>query len=256
LSLFTLNITGLLSKETTYVLSHLNKNCNWKQVEIKLFEDGLSPSENRSHYLVYQIRKRFEITNGNLFLPDLDELTLVASSNMSSLSKSQVYLVFLYCSDVIFSQMLDSVHEIYEHNKENPLITRNDIKSILTNNLKRFKKDFNPKTKENWIGKFLSILKEVNILIKKLRNEYFINHNATTRETWTFFALHSCFNEYQFLSSPFIKAFHVSSEEILKKINEGKDRNWVSYEVIENEDQFNISIESKYKNIREWIEGI
>ena len=252
MSLFDLNRTGLLTKEITFLLSNLNKNHDWKTAELKLYSSGLTPSKSRTYELVFQIKKRFN--NQNQKNPNLDELIALAKSNLSFLTKAEVYYVYLYYSDENISNLVNFIAEIYDNNPKNPLIKRRDIKTLILKYLRGLKYKIHEKTLRNWIGKFLSIMKEINIFKPLERHEYFINFGNITYEAWTFFALNAFFNNYSLLESPFIKPFHILPDHIINLINYGKKRNWVTY-------QFNnemgitnkIEIETQFKNIEQWL---
>jgi len=255
MSLFKFNITGLLSKETTFILNYMKDNYDWKDIENKLFDYGLTSSRKRSYVIVHQIKKRINKKFDNL--PCIEDLIHLANSKVSSLTKSQVYYVFLYNSDKIFSNIMDSIFQIYDHNKKNPVITRSDVKSLLINYLNYFDKEFNEKTKQNWIGKFISILKEINMFIERGRHTYLINIGEITYETWTFFTLHTIINNYDLNEALFIKAFHILPSHIQLIIKRGKNRNWITYNTSKFDgNKINITLKSNFKNIKEWLERI
>lgn len=255
MSLFTLNKTGLLTEEISFVLDSLSEKYDWKEAEAKLYSSGLTSSKKRTYEIIYEIKKRFDIENDKL--PALDDLIALAKSRLNSLSKSEVYYVYLYYVDITFSSIIDSISQIYKHNLKNPLISREDVKIILMNYLKNSGRMINKKTEQNWIGKLLSILKEINLFIEKSRKMYFINFGGITYETWTFFALDACLYGYQLIDAPFIKAFHISPSHIPTIIQRGKDRNWINYEIIDqDENNIRIKMETKYENITQWLEEL
>jgi len=253
LNLFSLNKTGLLTRETTFVLSHLNSSYDWKDVESQLYSSGLTSSKKRAYEIVYELKKRFIIENPKL--PTLDELVALAKSPLTSLCKAEVYFVYLYYTDSNFSEMMNLILQIYDHNQENPLIMREDIKRFLTNILRNSNRDINIKTQRNWIGKFLSILKEINLLITKSRNTYLINVGSITYETWTFFALHACLNDHKLLDAPFLRPFHITPSLILDIIKRGKDKNWIKYKILDKgKNQVFLKLETPYESVIQWLE--
>ena len=55
MSLYTFNRTGLLTKETTYLLKNLENDTNWGVAKQKLYSSGFIPSENRNEELFREL---------------------------------------------------------------------------------------------------------------------------------------------------------------------------------------------------------
>ena len=105
------NRTGLLTKETTYVLKHLNQQNNWEIAKEKLRSSGYISSQNRNREILNEIKKRFSVNISGL--PNLDVLKDVAMSNLSSVSKAEIFFVYLYYSDKHVKSIIDQIYEIY-----------------------------------------------------------------------------------------------------------------------------------------------
>jgi hypothetical protein len=212
MSLHNLCRCGLLTRETTVILQNLDKNIQFNNVELKLYESGYTSSKSHATRIKSEIKSRINLKKE--FLPDLNSLITMANTNFNSIVKGQIYFVYLYNTDTFVSHITDKLGEIFHSNYDNPEISRNTIKNLLITHLNSISIEGQNKTIENWIGKYLSIMREINILIRKRKHDYFINFYAIMPETWYFFILDSYFNSYPLLKSEFFKSFQIEHSTI------------------------------------------
>ncbi|MFW9994941.1 MAG: hypothetical protein ACFFD4_23065 [Candidatus Odinarchaeota archaeon] len=246
------NRTGLLTRETTYLLKNLATEIDWEQAKDKLYVSGFIPSENRNYELYREIKRRF--TQQHAFLPGLEAVSMIARSKINQVSKAEIYLVYLYHSDVIFATILNQVFEIRDQDKKDPIITRGTIKSLIKIYLKKNETNQDEKTIQNWIGKFISTLKETRILVPKKRNVYILNASGLSAETWTFFLMDAHFNGYSYGNALFKEVFHVLPEEVPAIIERCNAFNWISYEIKNGNTNGNVfNYEPEYHSIAEWL---
>ena len=130
----------------------------------------------------------------------------MANTNFNSIVKGQIYFVYLYNTDTFVSHITDKLGEIFHSNYDNPEISRNTIKNLLITHLNSISIEEQNKTIENWIGRYLSIMREINILIRKRKHDYFINFYVIMPETWYFFILDSYFNSYLYAFCSYLMA--------------------------------------------------
>lgn len=249
---FTLSYLGHLTDEITQLLSHLDENHDWEKAENSLYESGLIFSKKSNKRITAEIKRRFISSDDTL--PELDQIVKVAKSNMNSISKAEIYYVYLYNLDSLVSKMVNFIGEIFDHSKENPIITRKDIKYLFLRYLEQNKKEITEKSIENWIGRFLSLLKEIKFLLPQSNHTYIMNLGGITVETWTFFILHSYFKGYNILKGRVIDAFQLRDEHISQLIKRSKKKNWTNnnLKLIDNKDKY-IEIHTSYSNLEEWL---
>ena len=250
MSLYQLCYAGLLTDECNIILKSLRNNFDWNIAEENLFESGFISSKNRANVLRRIIQKRLTSFHENL--PKIEDLLLISNSNFQSSVKAEIFFVYLYYSDLSISSIVDAIGNIFDHNRENPIIHRKDIKQLLLNYQKSLGKEAKEKTITNWIGRFISILKEVNILIPQKNHEYFINFGDLQDKTWYFFLLHSFFKEYNLEKASFLRAYQITNDlmqDICKRMN---NQNF-TYTINKKDNKTIIKLKTKYKNIEEWI---
>jgi len=243
---------GSLVNEITVMLSNLNNKKDWKIAGRQLYNSGLVPSEKFCEKITSEIKKRFKDIKESI--PDLDSIITIARSNVSYISKAEIYYVYLYNSNKLFSKMMNFLGDIYGNSKESPIITRKDIKNLLTRYLEREKKKISPKSADNWIGRFLSLLKEINILIPQQKNSYIMNFGGITLESWTFFILYAYFKGYNPLEGYFIEAFQIKEEHIPKLIERSNTKKWMkcSLEEDSNKNKY-LKVSTEYNSLEEWL---
>ena len=255
MSLHTLGRFGLLTKETTIVLTSIDKNYEFKDIDRILYDSGFTSSISHANRILFEIKKRIILKKDNL--PDINYLITAAKTNFNSIVKAQIYFVYLYNTDIYVSYLTDKLGEIYNSNYDNPEISRESIKNILKTYLTSNSIKVDKKTVTNWIGRYLSIMREIKILIRKRNHEYFINFMGIMPETWYFFALHSHFNKYSLEKSEFFKIFQINPKIIPKILqnleNENSNINKMINAYIENS---SVKIETTYNNMQEWAENI
>ncbi len=252
---FTLSYLGHLTSEITQLLSHLDENHDWDKAEKSLFESGLIYSKKSNKRIAAEIKRRFISLDDTL--PKLDQIVNVAKSNMNSISKAEIYYVYLYNLDRLVSKMVDFLGEIYDHSKDNPIITRKDIKHLLLRYLERNRKKITEKSIENWIGRFLSVMKEIKFLLPQSNHTYIMNLGGLTVETWTFFIFHAHFEGYNPLKGLFIDAFQIRDEHIPQLIQRSEIKNWIkcNLKVLDNKDKY-IEMNTSHHNIEEWLRDL
>jgi len=252
---FTFAYLGPLTNEIDVILSNLDENHNWKSAEKALYESGLVFSEKSNEKIVSEIKKRFK--SNNEFLPDLNSVIDLSKSNMNSRSKAEIYYVYLYNTDNLVSTMIGYLGDIYENSSSNLLITRKDIKHLLLRYLERNEKKITPKSVENWIGRFLSLLKEINILIPQSKSSFIMNFGGVTIETWTFFVLHAHFENYNPLEGCFTKAFQMKEDHITNLIEWSNTNKWINCKLQETDNKTKyIEINTHYSGLIEWLNDL
>ena len=113
------------------------------------------------------------------------------------------------------------------------------------------------KTIQNWIGRYLSIMREINILIRKRKHDYFINFYAIMPETWYFFALDSYFHNYSLLKSKFFNAFQIKPTTIPKILKNLEYENSKINKLIDTQFVNNsVKIETSFNSIQDWIVNV
>lgn len=246
------NRTGLLTKETTYVLKHLDKHNDWEKVKDNLRNSGYTSSKNRNREILNEIKKRFDVNISGL--PHLELIKDVAKSNLSAVSKAEIYFVYLYYSDIHLKTIVDQIYEIYDYDKNNLIIERKTILQLMKLYIKKNKAKINEKTLNNWIGKFLSTLKEIKILIPKSRTSYIMNIGGLTTETWTFFLMDSYYSGYGLENALFMKTFHIDQKMIPEVIERSKNNAWITYSnKYDTKNQLNIEYEPKFECVQNYL---
>jgi len=256
MSLHNLCRFGLLTRETTLILQNLGKNIQFNNAELKLHESGYTSSKSHATRIKSEIKKRINIKKE--FLPEIKSLITMAKSNLNSIVKGQIYFVYIYNTDIFVSHITDKLGEIFHSNYDNPEISRNTIKNLLITHLNSISIEGQNKTNENWIGRYLSIMREINILIRKRKHDYFINFYAIMPETWHFFILDSYFNSYSLLKSEFFKSFQIEPSTIpdllqnLENTNSKTNRMMIHTQLVNN----SIKIETSFNSIQDWIVNV
>lgn len=256
MSLHSLSRFGLLTRETTLILQNLGKNIQFNNVELKLYESGYTSSKSHATRIKSEIKRRVNLKKD--FLPEINSLITMANTNFNSIVKAQIYFVYLYNTDTFVSHITDKLGEIFHSNYDNPEISRNTIKNLLITHLNSISIEGQNKTIENWIGKYLSIMREINILIRKRKHDYFINFYAIMPETWYFFILDSYFNSYSLLKSEFFKSFQIEPSTIpdllqkLENTNSKINRMMIHTQLVNN----SIKIETSFNSIQDWIVNV
>ena len=247
---------GLLTRETTLILQNLEKNIQFNNVELKLYESGYTSSKSHATSIKSEIKKSINIKKE--FLPKINSLITMADTNFNSIVKSQIYFVYIYNKDTFVSHITDKLGEIFHSNYDNPEISRNTIKNLLITHLNSISIEGQNKTIENWIGRYLSIMREINILIRKRKHDYFINFYAIMPETWYFFILDSYFNSYSLLKSEFFKSFQIEPSTIpdllknLENTNSKNNKMMIHTQLVNN----SIKIETSFNSIQDWIVNV
>jgi len=256
MSLHNLSRFGLLTRETTLILQNLEKNIQFNNVEFKLYESGYTSSKSHATRIKSEIKRRINLKKD--FLPEINSLITMANTNFNSIVKGQIYFVYLYNTDTFVSHITDKLGEIFHSNYDNPEISRNTIKNLLMTHLNSISIEGQNKTIENWIGKYLSIMREINILIRKRKHDYFINFYAIMPETWYFFILDSYFKSYSLFKSEFFKSFQIEPSTIpnllqnLENTNSKTNRMMIHTQLVNN----SIKIETSFNSIQEWIVNV
>lgn len=246
------NRTGLLTKETTYLLKHLNKEDNWERAKQELHLSGYISSENRNNEIFREIKKRFSTDFENL--PHLNSIKSVAKSNINPISKAEIYFVYLYCSNENVQQIVNQIFDIFDNNRTNLLLERKTILQLTRIHIKKKKEVVNEKTIQNWIGKLISTLKETRILLPKTRSTYIMNIGGITTETWIYFLMDAFFSQYGFDNALFTQAFHIKPEIILSLIDRSNNFNWILFSIQEfSTSAINFEYKPKYSSILEWL---
>ncbi len=254
-SLFRLNRTGLLAKETTVVLTRYAKYRKWTNAGTELFRLGFVSSKQRAQEIVTEIKNRVMLYDPQL--PNFEDLVIIASSNIDLQSISEIYFVYLYYSNSLFSKLVDAIMEVYDKNRDHPFISRDQLIQIFSGYISHSKRKVGQKTVRNWIGKFTSVMKDTHILVPKKGKEYFLNFGAISPMTWTFFILHAYFHKYPPSSAKFISAFHILPEHIPPFMEISTNRNWLIFSNVEQKDNYiKFNVESRYHSFEEWISDL
>ena len=182
MSLHNLCRFGLLTRETTLILQNLDKSIKFNNVELKLYESGFTSSKSHATRIKSEIKRRICLKKE--LLPEINSLITMAKTSFNSIVKGQIYFVYLYNTDIFVSHITDKLGEIFHSNYDNPEISREIIKNLLITYLNSNSIKGQKKTIQNWIGKYLSIMREINILVRKRKHDYLINFYAIMPETW------------------------------------------------------------------------
>lgn len=242
---------GLIVDETFNILKSLSEKMDWDYAEERLFESGLTPSKKRTNELKNEIRKRLNPKNQKL--PKIKDLILISHSKLNLFVKRELSYVYLYYRDKNFRKLVDFLREIYNQSEVAPIISRNEIKRMLEDYKKS--EGLNPKEKTiaNWIGRFISILKDVKILLKKEPHKYIINFGAINPETFVFFSLYAYFHKIPMNNSPLIKPFNLKYEFLISVINKVNDPS-IQFKLFKDKKlKIHIEISTKYKNSKQWV---
>ena len=257
LNLYTLNRTGLLTKETTHLLTYLDKENNWEIAKLQLYNSGYVPSENRNHELFLEIKNRFVSTIDNL--PNIKVIKKIAKSNINPISKAEIYFVYLYHSNEIVKNVVQAIYDIYDHNKDNLILERKTVEQLLRRYIKikesKIKKNkIAEKTIQNWIGKFISILNEVGILRSRNKNTSIITVGGLATETCILFLMDAWFSEYELNKGGFMEAFHVSLVDMHTLIENSKLFDSGDYSDLNfSPNQGKLFYKPKFESITDWL---
>ena len=233
----------------------LTDEIEFKQAESNLYESGMTSSKQHAHRLIIEIRKRILVDKKNI--PRLGDLIHIAKSNAGSLILGQILFVYLYFSDEFVAHITDKLGDIFIANLGKPDISRNEIKTLLIHYLQSKTVEPDKKTILNWIGKYLSIMREVNLLVRKKNNEYFLNFRGIQPETWIFFTLHAYFNNYGVADAEFLKAFQIKPVLLPKIIEQFSSVKSVIYKMVNDEnDILDILVTTTYRKFNDWIADI
>lgn len=255
MSLFTLNKTGLLTKETTIVLDLYGRFNDWKKVRDEFYQMGYVSSIKSLYDKMGEIKKRITLIDPKLF--SFNQLVTIAQSKLDLGIKSEIFYVYLYYTNDLFQNFVNFLMEIFDSNIENPLITRETIGHLLNNYLSHNGRLINQKTLSNWIGKAISILKEVHILIPKANNQFILNFGYPSPEIWMLFILHAIENKYEPMESRVIQPFHIKAKNYHQFIKSGTNENWLSFKNVEIKDNnITYQIKSKYQTINKWLSDL
>ncbi len=248
--------TGLETENTSFFLKELKKGCDWKQALEALYSAKQVYSLKRAGEIAGEVKRRIgsiRTLTSDPLLPDMPNLIEIAGSNLNSKIKAEIYLVYLYYSDELFAKILDSIKDFYQNAGPNEPIRHKTIKSIIQQILEN--QDISERVINNWIGKFLSTLKETQIIILMKNREYLINFGRVSEEAFTFFLLWSHFNKIDFSLSPLFRVFYIQPTNILDLLKLTREKHWIKYQ----EDQLRIDqvnslkIITPYSSISEWL---
>lgn len=254
MSLHSLCRSGLLSRETTTLFQRLFELKEVKNRKLSLFETGMFATKSHASEIAYRLRKRFSDLNGTI--PDLHDLTSIACSSLNSTAKSQIYFVYLVKSDEIVQYIVQKLADFYFKNQTSPEISRQHIKTILETYLKASEIESDEKTTRNWIGRFLSAMREVNLLIPKKQNIYLVNFVGILPETVIFFALHALFHNYSLFESDFVKLLNLPPLALQQSLEDFPEDNFTIYKSDHDQHEYtNIIINSKFESIQKWAES-
>lgn len=244
---------GLMTKETTFVLKSAQDGNDFKDIDSKLYEAAMASSRDHASRLLLEIKKRFQVND--VFLPALHDLKLIARSSLSSLVKSQVYFAYLYYADEIVAHVTDKLGDIYSAKIGDPRIDRDDIKGILENYLKATGSNASAKAIRNWVGRYLSIMREVNLLIRKKASEYMLYFLGIQPETWAIFTIAAHFADYPIEKGIFYKAFQVRPAFVPKLLEGMRVVKFVIYKINgENNETSRVSLETSTSSLEQWLE--
>ena len=253
MSLHNLCRLGLLTKETTIFFQNLKNPPDFKECEKILFEAGCCSTKIHANKLVYEFRRRF-FPQGNR-IPNANDLQLIANSKLNVAKKGQIYFVYLAFGDEILKYFLKKLNEIYYANIDSPEISRETIKSLLNVYLRSNTIKTSEKSVINWIGRFLSIMRETNLLVRKKQHNYLLNFEGFFPETMQFFALHAKLNQYSFFDSEFMQIFNLKPSTIIKVLSSPANANGVIYKSSEDQMEYaNKILNFQYQSLVEWVD--
>ncbi|MHA1679398.1 MAG: hypothetical protein ACTSUE_00165 [Promethearchaeota archaeon] len=244
-----------MTKYTSFLLDSLEEGQEFQNMDSIMYEAGMTTSKSHASRLISEIKRRLLIQDTKL--PQIDILSSIGLNKLTSLVQAQIYFTYLYYADEILAHVTNKLGDIYVANIENPMMSRDEIKGILENYFKVKSEKPSEKSRRNWLGRYLSIMRETNLLVRRKGNEYLLNFLGVQPETFVFFSLHDHFNGNTILEGNFLKATQLRDELLpryLKKLDTVKN---VIYKTHENEKGlYKITIETGYTNLYEWIEDV
>lgn len=240
-----------MTNETSIVLDALTIKKDWKIAENLLFESGLVSSKKRANELKNEIRRRLDHETQNL--PRIDDLIIYHRKNLNETEKKELNYIFLYYSDEYFRFMVDLIRDIDNSTEINQIISRNTLKKMLVDSQKAIGENPKEKTINNWIGRYISILKDTKILIPKEKNDYIINFGFISRKTWTFFCLCSYFNKIDLLKAPIFLPFNMNDQRITRLVKESTTPS-IKYKILrEGNEITTIEMDVQYRDLEDWV---
>ena len=246
---------GLLTKETTEVLQVLASGADFPQAGSKLFERGMTTSRNHGMRVISEIKKRFFVVKNDL--PGMADLISIANSNAKPVVMAQVFFVYLYFSDEFVAHITDKLGDVFNAHSSPSIVTRKDIKMLLTTYLEAKEIYANEKVIRNWLGRYLSIMRETNLLVRKKQHDYVLNFMGIEAETWLFFTLHAHFSDIKLTDARFLKAFQITPERLPKAIERFDSVKSAIYKMasVENGKQ-EVIVSTPYRKLDEWIADV
>lgn len=235
LNISRLNHTGLGTEYANFLLKEVKPGTSWQDAARALYHANFVASEQYALEIAQEIKKRVVFPPKSPLrkrLPGVADLSKLASSSMSLLSKAQIFLVYLYCSDKTFARVLNTLHEFYDVKGSEDSILRDTIKTTLDLVIKDSgrKKPFSEKTTGLWIGKFLSALEEAQILVRLPEDQFLLHFGYVTPECWTFFALWCHAKKMDISQSPLVEAYFILPEHYPQIQKQVTDKGWITYE--------------------------
>ena len=222
-----------------------------KNAEKSLFESGFVSSKSRANELKNEIRRRLSPNDQNL--PDINDLMLYNKKKLNETEKKELNYVFLYYSDEFFRNMVNLLKDIDNSTKNTKTISRNTLKKMLVDSQKAISENPKEKTINNWIGRYISILKDTNILILKEKKDYIINFGFISRKTWTFFCLCSYFNKINILKAPIFLPFNMNDQRISHLVKESTTQS-IKYKILrEGNEITTIEMDVQYRDLEDWV---
>ena len=215
----------------------------------------MTTSKQHANRLVIEIKQR--ILNERKAIPGLLDLIAIAKSNASPLILGQIFFVYLYYADGFVAHVTNKLGDIFNVNLEKPDISREEIKRFLVHYLQSQSIEPGKKTILNWIGRYLSMLREANLLVRKKKHEFFLNFLGIQPGTWLFFTLHAHFNNYRVVEAEFLKAFQIKPALLAKLLDQFSGVKSVIYKIVKDEsDILDVKVETTYRKFNEWIADI
>ncbi|MHA1371800.1 MAG: hypothetical protein ACTSRA_19030 [Promethearchaeota archaeon] len=220
-----------------------------------MYEAGMTTSKSHAKRLIYEIKRRLLIKNTTL--PRINVLSQIGLNKLRLLVQAQIYFTYLYYADEIVAYVTNKLGDIYLTHIESPIMDRDAIKGILQTYFKIISKKASKKSVRNWIGRYLSIMRETSFLVRRKGNEYLLNFLGIQPETWEFFILHDYFNGNPDLGKDFLKAVQLRAELIPRYLENLKSVKNIIYKIYKNKNgTYKIDIKTSYHDLYEWIEDV
>ena len=184
----------------------------------KLFTSGLVTSNSVAYGFLREFQLRFNRPQRNL--PNLSLLQDILTHELNYLSRIQLYFVYLYNSDRHVRAFIEYLKDVYNNNMERAEITRQRMYTALKTLAKQWDYDYAEKSYQNWIGKMIYTLQDVQIMTKIGTHRYLIHFGPPNMELFVIFMLFNKIYEISCERSPFFHVYNIGPIRHMELIQE------------------------------------